>query len=145
MEFKTCTRCHIEKPLEEFYKDSHAKDGRTSACKPCRSRQVSRAESRRLRRSQGKVLEERPELLEHNLETLQRIIELEERPLNIGFSTQLIGAIEPFERGLVIRDGMAYIETVHGRTSKDLKTTTIKALARFLENHRLKIIGRIDT
>lgn len=145
MEFKTCTRCHVEKPRGDYYPDSSKKDGLTSACKKCRNAQTSRARKLRRERALGKVIEERPELLEHNLETLQRIIGLEERPIRLCFSTQLIGAIEPYERGLELRDGMAYIETVHGRTSKDLKTTTIKALARFLENHRIKIIGRIDT
>ncbi len=32
---KPCTRCNINKPLSEFYKDSRARDGAQSACKKC--------------------------------------------------------------------------------------------------------------
>lgn len=32
---KTCSKCHIEKPLEEFYKDRSAKDGLDHRCKVC--------------------------------------------------------------------------------------------------------------
>lgn len=32
---KTCTRCNVTKPLEEFAKNNRAKDGRHSRCKPC--------------------------------------------------------------------------------------------------------------
>lgn len=33
---KICTKCKIEKPAGEFYKDSRLKTGLTSACKQCR-------------------------------------------------------------------------------------------------------------
>jgi len=39
---KTCTRCHKSKPLDEFYKDTRAKDGLRSECKDC-ARAYSRA------------------------------------------------------------------------------------------------------
>jgi adenylate kinase family enzyme len=32
---KTCTKCKIEKPFEDFYKQSTTKDGHTTACKEC--------------------------------------------------------------------------------------------------------------
>lgn len=32
---KTCTKCNIEKLLEDFYKSSKSKDGRKSSCKEC--------------------------------------------------------------------------------------------------------------
>ena len=32
---KTCTKCGEAKPLEEFYADKRATDGRISRCKPC--------------------------------------------------------------------------------------------------------------
>lgn len=35
METKRCTKCGEEKPIEEFYKDSRAKDGKTVWCKTC--------------------------------------------------------------------------------------------------------------
>lgn len=32
---KTCVRCRHTKPLEQFHKASHLKDGRRAACKDC--------------------------------------------------------------------------------------------------------------
>jgi hypothetical protein len=32
---KTCTRCNVEKPLDDFHKRAVAKDGLTWYCKPC--------------------------------------------------------------------------------------------------------------
>lgn len=37
MSEKPCTRCTISKPLEQFYRDNRASDGRMSACKVCYS------------------------------------------------------------------------------------------------------------
>lgn len=34
---KMCTRCRVEKPLDEFHKDSKRLDGRQSTCKQCKS------------------------------------------------------------------------------------------------------------
>jgi transposase-like protein len=34
---KTCTRCGIEKPIEEFYKNKNYKDGNSYECKSCNS------------------------------------------------------------------------------------------------------------
>jgi len=39
---KQCTMCGEVKPLEEFYRDSRAKDGHRSNCKSCRIAQVGR-------------------------------------------------------------------------------------------------------
>lgn len=144
MEYKTCSKCYIEKPIKSFYRDLTTRDGLTSACKPCRSKQVSRARIRRDAKAKGLVVDDSPELLEHNLETLQRITNLEERPIKLNFRTQLIGALEPIEQGLRLINGMAYIETVHGLVSKDLSRNTLKSIARFLENHRIKIIERVE-
>jgi len=35
---KICSECKVEKPFDEFYKDSRAKDGFTYKCKVCDSR-----------------------------------------------------------------------------------------------------------
>lgn len=35
---KTCTICDIEKPLDQFHRHAHSKDGRRAACKDCRSK-----------------------------------------------------------------------------------------------------------
>lgn len=32
---KTCTRCKVAKPLEEFHKEKNTKDGRRSHCRAC--------------------------------------------------------------------------------------------------------------
>lgn len=32
---KTCKKCQSVKPVELFYKDKYAKDGRMSVCKEC--------------------------------------------------------------------------------------------------------------
>jgi len=140
MELKQCSRCYIEKSLEEFYRDSSKADKLTSACRKCRNTQTSRARKVRALRAQGKVLEERPELLEHNLETLQRIVNREECPKSFTLTTQLVECPRSFKEGIVFHNEMAYIETLEGTVSKDLRRNTLKALARFLENERIKII-----
>ncbi len=33
---KTCSKCKIEKPLSEFYKDKYKRDGLSCACKMCK-------------------------------------------------------------------------------------------------------------
>ncbi len=33
---KTCNKCLIEKPLDDFHKNVHGKQGRATECKPCR-------------------------------------------------------------------------------------------------------------
>lgn len=35
MKTKTCNKCRIDKPLEEFSKDAHGKDGLRYTCKQC--------------------------------------------------------------------------------------------------------------
>ena len=34
---RTCTTCHVEKPLTEFWKDRSKKHGYTAKCKPCKT------------------------------------------------------------------------------------------------------------
>ncbi len=34
---KTCNKCGVPKPLSQFHKDRQQKDGRSGACKDCRS------------------------------------------------------------------------------------------------------------
>lgn len=35
METKICSKCKVEKPLDEYHKDKRARDGRYSHCKAC--------------------------------------------------------------------------------------------------------------
>ena len=141
MERKQCTLCHKLKPLEEFYRDKSTATGYTSACKPCRSRQVSRAESKRLRRSNGQVVQDSTELLEHNEKTLQSLIGSSENP-SLILRTRLGEAITTKSKGVIIEDGWALIETLQGTVSKDLGRCSIHELARFLEMERIRIISR---
>lgn len=38
MEYKICSKCHVEKLVSEFHKDSSSKDGYRKACKECRKK-----------------------------------------------------------------------------------------------------------
>ena len=35
VETKVCTKCGAEKPVSEFYRDKHNRDGFRNRCKPC--------------------------------------------------------------------------------------------------------------
>ena len=144
MERKRCSQCYKLKTLEEFYKDSSKSDGLTSACKPCRNRQTSRARKRRLERSRGLVVNESPGLLEHNQRTLENLFQGSKAAPNMTLRTRIGESINPSPQGLVISDGWAQIETVRGRVSKDLKRCSILELARFLELERIRIEARED-
>lgn len=37
---KTCSKCHIEKPLSDFHKNSRSKDGFAYYCKACNTKRV---------------------------------------------------------------------------------------------------------
>lgn len=143
METKRCTQCYELKPLEAFYKDASKPDGRTSACKPCRSRQVSATYRRRVQRSRGQVVEESPRLLEHNVKTLENLLG-EREPENMTLRTKHVEAIKSDPKGIVIQDKWALIETRSGKVSKDLTKCSILSLARFLELNQIKIIARED-
>jgi hypothetical protein len=45
---KTCTKCKIEKPLNEFYKENRAKDGLKYHCKSCHKRYNKKGDLKRL-------------------------------------------------------------------------------------------------
>ena len=139
---KRCTQCLKFKHLDEFYKDSHSKDGRTSACKPCRSRQVSQARRKRSNRSNGLVVNESPRLLEHNLRTLENLLGASQEPKNMVLRTRIVEAIASHPQGIVIQDGTAYIETEGGRVSKDLKRCSILSLAQYLVLKKIRIESR---
>ncbi len=38
---KACYICEVTKELEEFYKDKHSDDGRTTACKECSKKRAA--------------------------------------------------------------------------------------------------------
>ena len=144
MERKQCTLCHKLKPLEEFYKDKSTSTGYTSACKPCRSRQVSRAEIKRLKRSKGQVIHDSTELLEHNERALTSLIGSSENP-SLTLRTRLGESISTLTEGITIKDRWALIETMRGSVSKDLGKCSIHELAKFLEMERIRIISREDS
>ena len=39
---KICTKCGINKPLEDYYKENRVKDGRCSACKSCINARITK-------------------------------------------------------------------------------------------------------
>ena len=45
---KTCTKCGISKPLDDFYKVKSSKDGRHGACKECQKASVLKHRSENL-------------------------------------------------------------------------------------------------
>lgn len=68
MHSKKCTRCLNNKACTEFYADRYAKDGYSSACRKCRSKQIAKASKRR--KLQGKVSDEARSLTESNYKCL---------------------------------------------------------------------------
>lgn len=50
IEMKACTKCRIEKPMEEFYEHPGYRDGRRARCRPCHIDDAAKQASRRLRR-----------------------------------------------------------------------------------------------
>lgn len=52
---KTCSKCHMEKPLTEYYKSARARDGLQTQCMAC---QLAYAREHRTRRRAG--IEPRP-------------------------------------------------------------------------------------
>lgn len=48
---KRCSRCGVEKPLSEFRRNSHSRDGFTASCKPC-VREADKTYSARYRNSE---------------------------------------------------------------------------------------------
>jgi len=46
---KECTRCIVEKPLEEFYVNRYSSTGRTAMCKACESAEVQAKAREKLR------------------------------------------------------------------------------------------------
>ena len=63
MATKQCTKCHIEKPINEFYKHKQQKDGRQPRCKVCYYKPKEQA-SRNLKSRYGISLEDYDRMLE---------------------------------------------------------------------------------
>lgn len=60
MESKVCTKCGLDLPLDEFYKNSGGKGGKTAACKTCIKADVRRRAGRNeeLRKERRKAIAE---------------------------------------------------------------------------------------
>src|SRR3712207_1866909 len=55
--FKTCSICHVEKPVSEYYRRSKSADGLQRACRPCSRAALDAATARRrLLRRTGKPI-----------------------------------------------------------------------------------------
>ncbi len=46
MEYKICTNCRLERPIEEFQKNSRYKDGFSTWCKPCHKEASTKSRTR---------------------------------------------------------------------------------------------------
>ena len=57
---KKCFRCKLEKPLEQFHKDKHSKDGRYYQCAEC-SRIIAREQ--RLRSKERSLSPKKQDLI----------------------------------------------------------------------------------
>lgn len=55
VETKTCVRCREEKSLDDFHRQQSAKDGHTSACKPCNRERASEWRRRHPERARAHV------------------------------------------------------------------------------------------
>jgi hypothetical protein len=67
MDMKTCTRCNIEKELEDFSKQSTSKDGYRSACKAC----ISIGSKQYHIKNKEKILNYQKKYYESNLEKIK--------------------------------------------------------------------------
>lgn len=70
---KSCTRCGVEKPLEEFHRNKDGKFGRMSLCKVCKAEyyETNREQIRRYyEANREKILDQRRRYYEKNREKL---------------------------------------------------------------------------
>lgn len=83
---KTCTHCHVEKPLTQFPPNPNTRDGLQSWCRACyaayqrerRSQPGGRAQDRARTRARGRALEELARLHADDFERLldrERVVE----------------------------------------------------------------------
>lgn len=72
METKICTKCKIEKPIEEFNRNKTSKDGRHCWCNSCKSEYNiiynKRAETKRSKAEYAKEYNQRPEIITRSRE-----------------------------------------------------------------------------
>lgn len=141
MKVKQCTQCYRYKALDEYHKDKHQKDGRCSACKPCRSRQVWRAYKRRVSPQEDPILKIYETLEEDNLNALESAFSAfdEDQSKPRVIQTRIVGAIIPMREGIVVRGSFAIVETRNGRISVDLTSVSPKGLAEKLARKHIKV------
>lgn len=93
---KTCSLCKQKLSNTEFYKDRSHKDGLTSSCKKCRSRQVSRTavfRRRRIKHGLPDPAKVDRTLYEKNLTILREYLEIFFDTLEVNVHSRRIGAI----------------------------------------------------
>ena len=98
---KKCTKCKIEKELDEFCKDSKSKDGRQSQCKFCKSEQIKDYYKKNPTKRIKKTKEQRLRYYNNN-------------KVNMNFSRQMRKALNG------LKNGMSW-ESLVGYTVIDLK------------------------
>jgi len=146
MASKECTLCFNTKTYQEFYKDRHTKDGYSSACKGCRSRQIAKAAKRR--RLKGLVSEESRSLLESNEKYLSQYLhEYRLRKLRyLVIPVWLKGAFQPNVGGIYLNHlDNSYMQlsiyTAQGGTHYAIREFSIHQLAQILTDRQYEVLS----
>lgn len=124
-----------------FYEDKYQRDGRSSACRKCRSKQISRAKSLRTMRKKGYFAPEpNLNLFHHNFKALYYLQENDGFKPGACYKTKIKGAIKAFDKGFRVGTELIHVKTVKGERSIDPRRSTLVVIARFLENNNVKLL-----
>jgi len=72
VKYKTCTKCSEEKPLDDYYSDKRAKDGKQSCCKICHNAKQRSEQGKAKRRADYDPDKRKESYLKHRPQALQR-------------------------------------------------------------------------
>jgi len=147
MTTKVCSLCFIQKAPYEFYKDNHAKkDGYSSACKKCRSRQITiAAKKRRLGNLNGDIPQH---LYETNEKWLKLYLEIFEQEMLSFFiiPVWLVGSYQPNIGGVSLKRTQSsdFILTIFkgdGSRSHVMCHYTVDQLVKIFVAERMEILS----
>ena len=144
---KTCSLCHIEKPLSQFYKDSSLPKGYRSKCKGCYNKATYRTRLRKQAIAKGTMQKIPREGLEKSIKALQDLYRtFEDRSMSELYgATKLHGAAQHNPRGVMFRrttTGLIWCDlaTPQGNFSMGLHNRSLEAICAFLIQHNLEVI-----
>lgn len=139
---KNCTLCFNNLPFESFYVDKTVPGGYTSACKSCRSKQISKAKTKRRLKINQPYQTNETALTNHNAKALRHLLSLENIPTKI--TLQQLNTLRPILGGIVpfIRNGVEHVMvyTCEGERSFNLSFNSPEMIAEYLEFHQLRVI-----